>query len=426
MAIDASPEIGATALQRAIERSAPLGISVLDLTGRQIHVNPAFCRMVGWPAEVLVGALPPFRYWPPEHAAAHRESLRVILGGGALPAAGLERLYQRRSGEKFPVHMTVAPLLDDSGERIGIIGIIADTSYQGVLEAEATRLRTAVEASGEAIFMTGRDGTFTFINPEFTRLYGYTHDEVVGRATPRILKSDTLSQDEYEAFWKKLLAGQVVRWEITNKTKGGALVRIDSSANPVLDARGEIVGFLAIQRDVTESRTIEEQLRRSAEELRKSESRFARLAETGLVAIGLCDLQGQISEVNDAFLAMFGYSRAEVLAGLSFLDMTPPDWKWSDDKAIESVKRTGVAPPREKEMFRKDGSRVQVLAGVALLDPTQIIDSSRNGRRAVSDQRGRAKLCRKRLEKPALPMRSRRWPLGARTFPHTSPTSSPS
>ncbi|MDG6908320.1 MAG: PAS domain S-box protein, partial [Nitrososphaerota archaeon] len=66
-----------------------------------------------------------------------------------------------------------------------------------------------METSGEAIFLADVDGIIIFINPEFTRLYGFTSEEVIGKATPRILKSGKLPPEAYEEFWKTLLNKQV-------------------------------------------------------------------------------------------------------------------------------------------------------------------------------------------------------------------------
>ena len=121
--------------------------------------------------------------------------------------------------------------------------------------------RKAVEASGEVIFLTDREGVITYINPAFTKLYGYYAEEVVGKTTPRILKSGVMTEQDYEHFWETLLGAGVIRGEFINKCKDGRLVTIEGSANPILDERGNISGFLAIQRDVTESKQAREELK---------------------------------------------------------------------------------------------------------------------------------------------------------------------
>jgi PAS domain S-box-containing protein len=127
-------------------------------------------------------------------------------------------------------------------------------------QSELTVLRKAVEASGEVIFMTDREGTITYINPEFTRLYGYTGDEVVGKSTPRILKSGVMKQEDYERFWASLLNKEVVKREFFNKCRDGSIVHVESSANPILDEDENIIGFLAIQRDITQRKQAEQAL----------------------------------------------------------------------------------------------------------------------------------------------------------------------
>src|SRR6266545_3764602 len=88
------------------------------------------------------------------------------------------------------------------------------------------RLRKALEASGEVIFMTDRSGVINYVNPEFLRVYGYTEDEVVGIHTPRILKGGGTSPDEYAGFWHRLTSHEVVRRQFVNRTKSGAMVHV--------------------------------------------------------------------------------------------------------------------------------------------------------------------------------------------------------
>lgn len=120
--------------------------------------------------------------------------------------------------------------------------------------AELNMLRKAVDASGEVIFLTDREGTITYINPEFTNIYGYHAEEIIGKVTPRILKSGMMKASDYALFWEKLLNKEVVKLELINKSKHGDLIFIESTANPVLDHDGNIVGFLAIQHDITEAK----------------------------------------------------------------------------------------------------------------------------------------------------------------------------
>ena len=109
--------------------------------------------------------------------------------------------------------------------------------------------------------------------------------------------------------------------------------------------------------------------RRAEEALRASEARYRRLSESGLVGISISDVSGQVHDANQAFLDLVGYSREEMLSGtIRSAVMTPPEWKSDDALAVERLQKDGVAPIREKEYIRKDGTRVQVLVGAAMLE----------------------------------------------------------
>ena len=157
------------------------------------------------------------------------------------------------------------------GGIVGLHGTVQDITARRHTEDEMLKLHMAVDASGEVIFMTDRDGLITFVNPEFTRTYGYAPAEVVGKVTPRILKSEATDPENHVRFWQTLLHGQVVRGELVNKTKDGRLLAIEGSANPVLDERGETVGFLAIQRDISDHRQAEEEKSRLEAQLRQAQ-----------------------------------------------------------------------------------------------------------------------------------------------------------
>jgi PAS domain S-box-containing protein len=102
-------------------------------------------------------------------------------------------------------------------------------------------------------------------------------------------------------------------------------------------------------------------------DLREREARIRRLVDSNIVGIVIWDVQGRIIEANQAFLDVVGYAR-EDLASLRWTELTPAEWRDVDDQAFAELHTTGIVQPREKEYFRKDGSRVPVLVARALFE----------------------------------------------------------
>jgi PAS domain S-box-containing protein len=104
-------------------------------------------------------------------------------------------------------------------------------------------------------------------------------------------------------------------------------------------------------------------------DLEQREAKIRRLVDANIIGIYLWELEGRIIEANDTFLRIVGYEREDLLSGrVSWVDLTPPEWRDLDARAIEGLKIAGRLPPVEKEYFRKDGSRVPVLIGSAAFD----------------------------------------------------------
>jgi PAS domain S-box-containing protein len=102
-------------------------------------------------------------------------------------------------------------------------------------------------------------------------------------------------------------------------------------------------------------------------DLREREARIRRLVDSNIVGIVIWDIQGRIIDANQAFLDIVGYAR-EDLASLRWTELTPAEWRDVDDQAFAELHTTGTVQPREKEYFRKDGSRVPVLVARALFE----------------------------------------------------------
>ncbi len=110
----------------AMENSLITGMRARDLEGRITYVNPSFCKMVGLSQEQLVGTIPPMPYWAPEAMNEYQERFSKVLAGRVTPQ--FETIFQRNNGERFPVLVFEAPLVDQHGKQTGWMGSIFDVS----------------------------------------------------------------------------------------------------------------------------------------------------------------------------------------------------------------------------------------------------------------------------------------------------------
>jgi PAS domain S-box-containing protein len=108
------------------------------------------------------------------------------------------------------------------------------------------------------------------------------------------------------------------------------------------------------------------------DDLREREARIRRLVDSNIIGIVIGDVQGRIIEANQAFLDIVGYAREDLVSGrLRWTELTPAEWRDADDQALTQLKAAGTVQPREKEYFRKDGSRVPVLVGATTFGDRQ-------------------------------------------------------
>src|SRR5215510_570116 len=102
------------------------------------------------------------------------------------------------------------------------------------------------------------------------------------------------------------------------------------------------------------------------------EAKIRRLVDANIVGIVVWNLEGTITEANDAFLRMIQYDREDLASAcIRWTDLTPPEWRERDAIALAELKTTGIFRPFEKEYYRKDGSRVRVLLGGAFFEGSE-------------------------------------------------------
>ena len=250
-------------------------------------------------------------------------------------------------------------LLSDNGETLeGVAGHSAGAQPPGEPRQPAIRYTVADHADVQAT-LDGR----TLVEPPL--------DPPLAREPTR--RAGSAATDEITAERCRLWLPLRLRGQSLGLL---ALLRAGPNAQPFDDHDRELAQILADHAALAignASSYVKERTTRAAAEkttkaLVAAERRLSRLSESGLVGIVVVDDRGRVDEANDAFLAMVGYSRDEILAGVSLIDLTPPEWQDGTTRAREQLAAVGVAAVREKQYTRKDGTRVSVLIGSSTLE----------------------------------------------------------
>ncbi len=210
-----------------------------------------------------------------------------------------------------------------------------------------------------ALFLLDADGMIASWYAGAERIYGYRRDEVIGRSILCCYPDEDASRTIKEKLKRAIGEGHVGTegWHVK---KDGSRFWANAITMALRDEDGNLQGFARVVRDFSDRHERDEKLRRSRARLRMpAESTIA-----GIVS-GEFD---RISEANDAFLDLVGYSREDLIAGkLRWPELTPPEYLALDDLAHEEGLRFGACTPFEKELIRKDGTRVPVLVATAVL-----------------------------------------------------------
>jgi hypothetical protein len=242
---------------------------------------------------------------------------------------------------------------------------------------DTATLEQVLAASPDAICICGRDGAYLYANPAAERLLRAPRAELVGK-TGRDVGVSPVAMDIFDAHREEVMrSGEPSSYELVGPSTGRSFQCILS---PIRDGRGEVSAVAVIMRDIDDrkrsdaerlrllalQREVRDEAERQREALARTEARFRRIYEAGIIGVVFWRRDGRITEANDAFLQMVGYEREELVTGrVSWAAMTPPELEPRDAQAFAELEATGICTPFEKAYIHKDGHLVPILLGIA-------------------------------------------------------------
>jgi PAS domain S-box-containing protein len=252
-------------------------------------------------------------------------------------------------GELIKTLLRIA--VEHAGAELGLLILFPGEGEEPRIAAEATTGRGEIEVTLRETSVSPAE------LPESVLHY-------VIRTRESVILDDALAQNPFsDEYIRQKYARSVLCLPLVKQAKLiGALYLENNLASHVFTpARISVLEVLASQAAISLENA------RLYNDLQEREARIRRLVDSNIVGIVIWDVQGRIIEANQAFLDIVGYAR-EDLASLRWTQLTPAEWRDVDDQAFAELNTTGTVQPREKEYFRKDGSRVPVLVARALFE----------------------------------------------------------
>ncbi len=231
-----------------IASSANDGIALIDGEGVALYWNPSAERIFGYTAAEAIGHRIDELIIPPKYRDLHtkRHAAFKAANGGAVHGKIIEADGLRKSGEEFPVEISVSPIRYKG--KWCAVGLIRDVTERRKAERETKRLATAIEQATDAILITDAEGTIQYVNPSFARTTGWAKEDAVGK-TPSILKSGRQDKEFYRRMWAVIKGGSAWTGRLFNRRMDGSVYEEEMTIFPVTDETGSIVNFVSVKKD---------------------------------------------------------------------------------------------------------------------------------------------------------------------------------
>jgi PAS domain S-box-containing protein len=353
--------IASEALLRQFIKHTPAAVAMFDNQLRYLQASDRWLTDYHLLGKDLVGRshYEVFPDIPDRWKQVHR---RVLAGA---TERCLEDPFPRADGGVEWLEWEVRPWYKADG---GIGGLIMFTQViterkriaEALRESEE-RFKSAMTRSPIGMAIVGSDGRFLEVNRALANIVGYEPEHLVTVDFQSITHPDDLQVDlEYV---RKTLTREIEGYQLEKRYihRDGRVLWIQLNVSAVFDELGKHRHFISQIQDITERK--------------RSDARLRRLLASPILGIAFGQADGRVTDANDEYLRIVGYTREELGAGkINFYNLTPPEYQQQNFQALSEIAATGTARPWELELFRKDGTRIPVLLGVSSLDQERTQD----------------------------------------------------
>lgn len=269
-----------------------------DPQGNVLRANETFLNTMGYTEEELRDQHHRIFVSPSYASSPEYQNFWEELANGK--ALRRDILRYKKDGEPIWLYASYTPLFDQQGRVFKVLKLAQDISIRKAEEEEVKRLSLVANNTDNSVVITNPEGLIEYVNAGFTRLTGYTQDEVIGKKPGHMLQGDDTNKETRKRISQKLKDKQPFYEEILNYDKSGQSYWISLAVNPVFDEYGELEKFIAIQANITDTKTEAIDYACKMDAISRSN------------AIVEFDMDGHLISANDSYIKTLGYSLDEI------------------------------------------------------------------------------------------------------------------
>lgn len=246
-------------LSLAIEQS-PSSIVITTPEAIIEYANPRFLSSSGYSEEEVLGANPRILQSGQTPRSTYVDLWTRISAGKVWHG---EFINRRKDGTIYYERSTISPVMDTKGRLTGYLGVKHDITSEKEAERNLRLAASVIANTAECVLICDADGFIIEVNPAFTRLTGYSREDVLGRPSS-MLAAENRNDETRAAMYATLKTEGVWQGEFWNRRKDGSLYVVSSSVNLLRDDDGHITHYISVFSDITDIKQRQESLQKQA------------------------------------------------------------------------------------------------------------------------------------------------------------------
>ncbi len=335
-------------LSNAVE-NAPVSVMITDKDARILYVNPKFTQVSGYTAKDVIGKTPGFLSSGKHSKAFYKKLWDQVLSGDTFRA---EMVNQKKDGSLYWEDVAISPILDDDGRVTRLVAVKADITQRKVAQQELESRRklwdAVMEQTPELIYFKDAQHRVIRASQAYADIYRLAPADLIGKTAFDLWPQEA---EEILADERHVLEGNTITHKVRKVTGPKGEPRWYSLTKVPMYEEGEVVGFFAIDKEVTPRVQMEKALR-------ESEARYRDLFNIVPVGIYRTTPDGRILDGNPAAMEILGYPDEKTMLSSNIKDL----YLEEEDRyqELQLLEQEGSVENHILKLRRYDGEEIWV------------------------------------------------------------------